>query len=406
MPNQDSILAEPTAAAGLSRAQPRVAPQILTMALAGLMITGQLYLALPLLSPIAQSTGSTVGAASWTLTAYGAAYALGFLVIGPLVPRIGHRRLIVAGLAATAAFAAVTAYMPTIGSVIAARALQGCAAAAFAPTAIAYLTHHIPERRRPLAFTALTCSFLASAVVAQVGGRLVADQWDWSAAFLASAAVTGAVAVLAGLVLRPAVPDRSTPVATAYRGMLTAAVLPRLIPLYIAAATLLFGFVGVYAAVRLTDPLGVAGDSDALLTLRASGLPAILAAPLLTPAMARLAPLQRLAMSTAAAAVLIAAAAISVPLTGSVAVFTVLLAGYVLATAVALPTAMQATTAAAGAHLAGASALYGFWLYVGSSAAAPLVAAVAGAGFLGVGGVFGGVLLAGSAAALAASRMR
>ncbi|MDA0562846.1 MFS transporter [Streptomonospora sp. S1-112] len=399
----------PAPPAGGTQATPAAAPaavrplpQILVIAAAALVITGQLYLALPLLAPIAADTGASTATVSWTVTAFGAAYALGFLVFGPLVPRIGHRRLIAAGLAATALFAVVTALMPTAETVIAARALQGCAAATFAPTAIGYLTRTIPASRRAHAFTALTSAFLASAVVAQVAAQVIADRWGWPAAFLASGAVTAGVAVLARLVLVPDGRDRATPLAAAYRGLLTAALLPRLLPFYLVALTLLFGFVGVYAAVRPTDPLGVAGDAAALLTLRATGLPAILLAPLAMPLLARLAPPHRLAASAAAAALLIGAAAASVPLAGSVALFTLLLGGFVFATAVALPAAMQATTAAAGDHLAGASAMYGFWLYIGSSAAAPVVAGTVGLGFTGLGAMFAAVLLAGSAAALGA----
>ncbi|WP_276516433.1 MFS transporter [Streptomonospora nanhaiensis] len=369
-----------------------------------MVITGQLYLALPLLAPIAADTGASTATVSWTVTAFGAAYALGFLVFGPLVPRIGHRRLIAVGLAATALFAAVTALMPTAETVIAARVLQGCAAATFAPTAIGYLTRTIPAHRRAHAFTALTSAFLASAVVAQVAAQFIADRWGWSAAFLASAVVTAGVAVLARVVLVPDRRDGATPLAEAYRGLLRAALLPRLLPFFLIALTLLFGFVGVYAAVRPTNPLGVAGDAGALLTLRATGLPAILLAPLAMPLLARLAPLHRLVVSTAAAALFIGAAAASVPAVGSVGLFTLLLAGFVFASAVALPAAMQATTAAAGAeHLAGANAMYGFWLYIGSSAAAPAVAGAVGLGFTGLGAVFAAVLLAGSAAALGAA---
>ncbi|QBI55723.1 MFS transporter [Streptomonospora litoralis] len=378
---------------------PRMTWQILVISAAALAVIGQLYLALPLLSAVADSTGSTVAQASWAVTAFGAAYALGFLVLGPLGPRLGYRRLIVGGTAATALFAAVTAFMPTIEAVIAARLLQGCAAAAFAPTAIAYLTRNIPAHRRPLAFTALTSSFLAAAVVAQVAAQLLAARWDWQTVFLASAAVTAVVAVAARYVLVPDRPGSTVSPAGAYRGLLRAAVQPALIPLYLVALTLLFAFVGLYAAIRLADPLGVAADDGALLALRAGGLPAIAIAPLVTPLLSRFSPVQRLALSVAFAALFLAAAGLSVPL-GSVALFTLLVAGFVLATAVAAPAAMQASTVAAGENVAGAGAMYGFWLYIGSSAAAPVVAGASGLGFTALSCLFAAVLLAGAAAAL------
>ncbi|GAA4915720.1 MFS transporter [Streptomonospora salina] len=379
---------------------PRLTAQILVVSAAALVVTGQLYLALPLLSPIADSTGATVDQASWSVTAFGAAYALGFLAVGPLGPRVGYRRLIVGGVAATALFAWVTAFMPTVEAVIAARALQGCAAAAFAPTAIAYLAHNIPPHRRPLAFTALTSSFLAAAVVAQVAAQLITARWDWPAVFLASGAATAAVAVLARYLLVPDAPERAVSPGAAYRNLAASVARPRLLPFYGIALTLLFGFVGLYAAIRLADPLGVAADDGALLVLRASGLPAILLAPFVTPLLSRLSALHRLAAGLTAAAALIAAAGLSVPLVGSVGLFILLLAGYVLATAVALPAAMQASQAAAGELSAAVGAMYGFWLYIGSSMAAPVVAAASGLGFAVLSALFAGALLVGTALAL------
>ncbi|GAA4941278.1 MFS transporter [Streptomonospora halophila] len=379
---------------------PRPTAQILVISAAALVVIGQLYLALPLLSPIADSTGSTVDRASWAVTAFGAAYALGFLVVGPLGPRVGYRRLIVTGVGATALFACVTAFMPTVETVVAARALQGCAAAAFAPTAIAYLTRTIPPHRRAFAFTTLTSSFLAAAVVAQVAAQLITARWDWPAVFLISGAATAAVAVLARFLLVPDRPEQAVSPAAAYRGLALAAVRPHLLPFYGIAITVLFGFVGLYAAIRLADPLGVAADDGALLALRAGGLPAILLAPLVTPLLSRLSVLHRLAAGLAASALLVAAAGLSVPLVGSVGLFTLLIAGYVLATAVALPAAMQGSQAAAGEQAAAVGAMYGFWLYIGSSLAAPVVAGTSDLGFPALSGLFAGVLLVGAALAL------
>ncbi|WP_256255111.1 MFS transporter [Streptomyces sp. cf124] len=76
----------------------------------GVLMVGQMYTVLALLHPMTTSLGTTSGQATWTATAFGFAYAAGFLLAGPLSDRYGSRAVITAGLvAATAATLAVSA---------------------------------------------------------------------------------------------------------------------------------------------------------------------------------------------------------------------------------------------------------------------------------------------------------
>ncbi|MEU9014539.1 hypothetical protein AB0D12_33245 [Streptomyces sp. NPDC048479] len=49
----------------------------------------QMYAVLALLHPMATSFGAAPGPATWTATAFGFAYAVGFLLAGPLSDRFG-----------------------------------------------------------------------------------------------------------------------------------------------------------------------------------------------------------------------------------------------------------------------------------------------------------------------------
>src|SRR5699024_1151477 len=105
-------------------------------------------------------------AAAWTSTAFGFAYALGMLVAGPLSDATGRRQVAVGGLLAAAGATAVVAIAGSFGLLLAARGLQGLAAAFYPPVALAYLTEKIQSRRRPVAVAVVISSFLAAAVLA------------------------------------------------------------------------------------------------------------------------------------------------------------------------------------------------------------------------------------------------
>lgn len=399
----------PTAATGASTVAPArgrgyLAVQLLLLSAGALVATGQMYLPLPLLQLISGSVGGTAQAASWTVTAFAAGYAVGFLVLGPLGPRVGYRRMVALGLGTTAALTLLVGSMPTIQLVLVVRVAQGFAASAFGPAAMAYITRNFPAHRRALAFAVLTSSFLASAVLAQVGAQVLGDVQGWRAPFLASGLVTAVVTGLTGFLLTRDAPDRSTRPSAAYRAMLAAATTPRLIPLFLVALTVLFSFVGLYAAIQLLNPLDVAANPTELLTLRASALPAIVLAPVLMQPFSRVPPGYRLALSVITAALFLVLAALSVPTTGSVALFTVLLGCFVLAIALAAPSALHAISANAAHNVSGASAMYSFWLFLGSTASAPVVAGFAPLGFTGLSVVVAVVMLAGAGAALLSVR--
>ncbi|MEV6209372.1 MFS transporter [Kitasatospora sp. NPDC051914] len=74
---------------------PGWAPAALTTLLLtalGVLMVGQMYAVLALLNPMATALGTTPGQATWTATAFGFAYAAGFLLAGPLSDRHGPHR--------------------------------------------------------------------------------------------------------------------------------------------------------------------------------------------------------------------------------------------------------------------------------------------------------------------------
>ncbi|MGW5309128.1 MFS transporter [Nocardia thailandica] len=378
-------------------------PTVTTVCAVGILVVGQLYVVLPVLGDLAAVWGASRAAATWTTTAFGLAYGAGFLVTGPLSDHWGRRPVIVGGLAATALTTLAVSVAPSLGAGLAARVAQGLTASFFAPAAFAYLAERIAPERRVFALTCLTSSFLAAGVVAQVLAQLAGAALGWRAVFVLGAVGFAVSAAALYRVLEPGTRSAGSASAaavfTAFAGLLRT---PRVVLLYAACLAVLGSFVGIYTGVQLAPPDGIGHSSGALLALRASAIPAMIAVPVLATRLAAFDPTRRLivALSTAGAA----AAVTAVPL-GGIWVGAWLFV-FVTAVAVAAPAAVQAVSAYAGEARGAATALYTFALFVGASAGPQLANAVAHRGFPAIALSIAALGFAGAALAFASTTVR
>ncbi|MBE1459633.1 putative MFS family arabinose efflux permease [Nocardiopsis terrae] len=387
--------------AGVNRRQaPASRPfAVPALSLTGVLVVGQLYSVLPLLAPVARDWGADQSTVAWTVTAFAIAYATGFLVSGPAADRFGPRRVIIAGGLATAALTGAVALAPGAAAGLALRALQGFAAASFAPAAFSYIATRVEAERRVTAITWLTSSFLAAAVIGQLAAQALEQSIGWQGVFAASAAALAVAALGLRFVLAP---DQSPQPSGggAVSGMLGLLRDRRLLLLYGATATVLLGFVGVYSGLQLSGPAWLTGDAQALLTLRASALPAMLAVPLLSSRLARYSPGTRVPAALIGAAVTAAVTGLVADL-GPVALGVSLLA-FAGCVAVAAPALIQAIGMRAGAARGSATALYTFALFVGAGLGPQLATVLSELGFTAVALGTAAVLAVGGALALAA----
>ena len=84
----------------------------------------------------------------WTVNAYTLTFAVLLLTGATLGERYGRRRLFVIGLAVFTAGSAGAALAPGIGTLIAARAVQGVGAAILVPLTLTLLSAAVPPARR------------------------------------------------------------------------------------------------------------------------------------------------------------------------------------------------------------------------------------------------------------------
>lgn len=149
------------------------------------------------LPAISGSIGGSLSAEQWTLNAYTLTFAAFMLTAGTLGDRWGARRCFLAGLAVFGAATAICAASPTVPVLIAARAFQGCGAAALVPCSLALIVYRFPDgpaRARALgAWGGISGAGLASGPI--LGGFLV-DSVGWRTVFLIALPAAAVSAVL------------------------------------------------------------------------------------------------------------------------------------------------------------------------------------------------------------------
>jgi EmrB/QacA subfamily drug resistance transporter len=133
------------------------------------------------LSTIRLDLGASVEQLEWTVNAYNLSFAVLLITGAALGDRYGRRNLYAVGLALFAASSAAAALAPDVGTLIAARAVQGAGSALIMPLGLALLSAAFPPEKRGAAigiFSAITGLAVASGPL--VGGAVVEGiSWEW-----------------------------------------------------------------------------------------------------------------------------------------------------------------------------------------------------------------------------------
>jgi len=116
--------------------------------IASLMVALDVTVVATALSSIRQHLGASIEQLEWTVNAYGLSFAVLLMTGSALGDRFGRRRLFAGGMALFVAASAACALAPDVGSLIAARAVQGAGAAIIAPVSLAMLGAAFPPERR------------------------------------------------------------------------------------------------------------------------------------------------------------------------------------------------------------------------------------------------------------------
>jgi MFS transporter, YNFM family, putative membrane transport protein len=175
----------------------------------------------PLLPDIAKAFDASVGKTAGIVTLFAIAYGLTQLLFGPLGDRYGKYRVVAIAAIAAGVATAVSAAMPTLGTLAAARFVTGGLAAAAIPLAFAWIGDAVPfEHRQPVLARFLSAQ-LSAIILAQAAGGVIGDLFGWRTAFVLVGIVHGIAGLMMLIELR-ANPNSQPPGATATYGLLTA----------------------------------------------------------------------------------------------------------------------------------------------------------------------------------------
>lgn len=257
----------PSSAASASRGA------VILLVLTALAVLTQLYAAIPLLDLVGVALGGDATVA--LMTSFSLAYAVGFLVWGPISDRFGRKRvmaLAIGALVMSTLLCGVATSLPVLGVL---RGLQGLAAAGFAPVALAYLTEAVVPARRAGAVGAMATAFLVAGIVGQVVASVIALRLGWNWFFIIFAIVlTGSFGLLLALVVEPSRQADASSLGAQFAVLLRMLTGHKMMCLSGAHITLLLSFVALYTALggRLSQ-LGM--PESAILLIRLAALPAM-----------------------------------------------------------------------------------------------------------------------------------
>jgi EmrB/QacA subfamily drug resistance transporter len=133
------------------------------------------------LPSIHRQLGASIQALEWTVNAYVLSYAVLLLTGAAIGDRFGRKRMFTAGIALFTVSSAAAALAPTIGLLIAARAVQGVGAAIATPLTLTLLADAFPPNQRGLALGVWSgISGIAVALGPLVGGAVIQlSSWHW-----------------------------------------------------------------------------------------------------------------------------------------------------------------------------------------------------------------------------------
>jgi EmrB/QacA subfamily drug resistance transporter len=131
------------------------------------------------LPAIERDLGGGLAAQQWVTNAYLLALASLLLVGGSLGDIYGQRRVCAAGVAGFGLCSIACAFAPTLGTLIAARGLQGAAAALLTPSSLAIIVTAFAPRERGAAIGAWTAWGGIAMLLGPLAGGAIVDQASW-----------------------------------------------------------------------------------------------------------------------------------------------------------------------------------------------------------------------------------
>ena len=160
----------------------------------------------PALPGIADAFDAPVSAAQLTLTTYFLGIAAGQLLWGPLSDRFGRRPVLLAALATMLAVAIVAPFLQSIGTLAAARLVQGLGMAGGVMAARSVVRDLHAHEQAARVLSRMMVVFSVVPIAAPIAGAAIVARGGWPAIFWAYAAIATVLLAAVALGLRETAP--------------------------------------------------------------------------------------------------------------------------------------------------------------------------------------------------------
>ena len=249
---------------------------LLALCLAYFMVILDATIVNPALPTLAAELHAGVAELQWVVDAYTLTFAAFLLLGGALGDRVGARRTFLAGLALFAAASLACGLAPSIGAVVAARAVQGFGAALAVPASLALLRVSFDDpARRARAVGVWGAMGGIGAVTGSILGGVLTSGVGWRAVFLVNVPI-GLAAIALTVRHVPAAPRPARPRALDVPGQLLSLV---------ALGSLSFGLIEAGSGAWTDPPVLAALGTAVVATCAFVGVERRASEPMLPPAL-------------------------------------------------------------------------------------------------------------------------
>lgn len=247
----------------------------------GLVIVSSLYITIPMVSTFADVFHVTPSQSSLVSSSFSLTYAIGFLFFGTLSEKYGRKQMMLYGLIALCLLTPILGFVHSLPWLIILRAIQGFAAASFAPVVLAYIVELYPIKKRMTTIGFVSTGFLMAGIIGQVFSSMISISLGWSYVFYILGGIYLLSAILfGGLVPNGEVKKKQVDIRSTFQQIGAVFSNRTLLFCYLVTITLLFSFVGMYSTLgNYLSQASFELNNNQILLVRATGIIGMLASP-------------------------------------------------------------------------------------------------------------------------------
>jgi EmrB/QacA subfamily drug resistance transporter len=179
----------------MPRPSPSVSLLVPVLAFAGIVVSLQQTVVIPLIPQLPTLIGASAADTTWAITATLLAGAVATPTVGRLADMLGKRRMLLVCIAILVAGSVISALATTLPVLVVGRALQGLAAGVV-PLGISLMRDHLPAEKLGSSTSLMSASLGVGGALGLPLSALVVQSTDWHVLFWASAALGAVVGAL------------------------------------------------------------------------------------------------------------------------------------------------------------------------------------------------------------------